>query len=156
MTAYSERPMDWLNADRPKDGFVYFIQASTDGPIKVGFAKNPNRRLAAHQVSNAAKLRMLYYFPAMRDVEAEIQKELAASLIRGEWYYPTKSVLQWIREQKSRDEARGWRPTGDFIEDRVWHMKNQRWEKPHLKPDGYDDEISNTIIKFRKQQGASK
>ena len=70
--------------------YVYFIQAGY-GSIKVGMAKNPEKRLANMQTSTSKTLRLLAKFPmpdrqAARNLEIDLHKAFAHEHIRGEWF----------------------------------------------------------------------
>lgn len=70
--------------------YVYFIQAGY-GAIKVGIAKNPEKRLANMQVSTSKPLRLLASFPmpdreSARNLETDLHKAFSEEHIRGEWF----------------------------------------------------------------------
>ena len=70
--------------------YVYFIQAGY-GAIKVGMAKNPEKRLADMQVSSSKPLRIVAKFPMpdrerARCLEKELHGLFADERIRGEWF----------------------------------------------------------------------
>lgn len=81
--------------------FVYFIQAGTDGPIKIGVAVDPVGRLAELQNANAAKLVLLAACPGRRDEESRLHAACRHSRIRGEWYLPTPRVLGVVRNPEA-------------------------------------------------------
>jgi hypothetical protein len=65
---------------------VYFIQAGDDGPIKIGWALNPQRRLALFQTGHAAPLRIIRTVDGGPKEEAAFHGRFSASRIRGEWF----------------------------------------------------------------------
>lgn len=75
---------------------IYFIQAGHDGPIKIGKAVDPEKRLQTLQTGTHEMLRLLAVIPGDRDRETEIHRRLLAHRYRGEWFAPTAEVLAYI------------------------------------------------------------
>lgn len=72
---------------------VYFIQDGDDGPIKIGFSKTPQVRIAAIQVNHAREIKILAITDGEREDERKIHQSLANHHIRGEWFLPSDDVL---------------------------------------------------------------
>jgi hypothetical protein len=71
-----------------RDGrFVYFLQsADRHGPIKIGVANSPSRRVA-----------VLGVIPAVgQPGEARLHQQFAAHRLHGEWFEPTAELLAYI------------------------------------------------------------
>lgn len=71
--------------------YVYFVQAGDIGPVKIGVASNPKKRLAQMQTSCPVPLRLLFFEDMRRrerafEVEAILHHALAASRQHGEWF----------------------------------------------------------------------
>lgn len=66
--------------------FVYFIQAGDDGPVKIGIAADPQKRLDEMQIGNHADLVLIAYRPGGLQMERELHARLASGRIRGEWF----------------------------------------------------------------------
>lgn len=89
---------------RPADERVYFIQAGTDGPIKIGRSTDPQVRLANLQTANHERLVLLGVLDltvlgnphAARLLEANLHRMLAADAIAGEWFRPSRHVRQTV------------------------------------------------------------
>lgn len=75
----------------PKD--LYFIQAGTDGPVKIGVATDVHSRLAALQTANADRLRLIGHQPGVGLVERTLHAALAGDRMAGEWFRPSPAVL---------------------------------------------------------------
>jgi hypothetical protein len=76
-----------FNRPSGRGGWIYFIQCGDDGPIKVGFALDAEKRLGQLQVGNHHDLRIVAKIASERfRHESEIQHELRDAHIRGEWY----------------------------------------------------------------------
>jgi len=71
-------------------GYVYgvFIDAGGERFYKVGLAKQPDVRAAAHQTSLPfeARIGIAYFVPNMRQEERVLHAMFAAKLVRGEWF----------------------------------------------------------------------
>lgn len=75
---------------------IYFIQSGPDGPIKIGKAVDPQKRLQTLQIGTHETLRLLAVIPGDRKREAEIHRHLKAHRHRGEWFAATAEVLAYI------------------------------------------------------------
>lgn len=76
---------------------VYFIQVMNGGPIKVGFAVNPEKRFKAIQGCNHEKLEIIAVIPGVHSLENKIHKDLRGYNIHGEWFRPDKEVIEYIK-----------------------------------------------------------
>lgn len=119
-----------------KTGYIYFIQMDLIGPIKIGIAQDPYRRMAELQVASPYELKMLYFFPSTMKTEREIHNLLSNDNIRGEWFHPTRKVLSEIEEQKTIDKRmekwnwEEWNPVKDL---RDFSIKSDYWESEEFK-----------------------
>lgn len=87
------------------DSGVYFIQAGTDGPIKIGYAASVADRLSQIQTCNPIELRLLGVVRgAARGLEMLLHREFGDAHVRGEWFCPTKTLLRRITEIVALDE----------------------------------------------------
>lgn len=72
---------------------VYMIQAGEDGPVKIGTAYNPHRRLAAFQNGHFHHLKMLAIYDGEAREERLLHQRFAALRIRGEWFHFDRDML---------------------------------------------------------------
>jgi len=97
-------PEVWENGYR---GFIYFIQMGDVGPIKIGYAKNCNKRLTDLQISNPYKLNLIYFTPANMEDEQFVHRLLRTKYpelcLSGEWYHPSQVVFNTIEDFKKMD-----------------------------------------------------
>jgi hypothetical protein len=77
-------------------GYVYFIQCGTDGPIKIGFGKDPKQRLKIAQVYNPVMLVLLTYEPGQRDLESYYHTVFKEYHVYGEWFLPSEDLKKHI------------------------------------------------------------
>lgn len=78
---------------------VYFIQAGeSSGPIKIGIANDPNRRIVLMQTCCPLELRLLLAVPGSERHEERLHQLLKAHRIRGEWFEPHADVLRVMAE----------------------------------------------------------
>jgi hypothetical protein len=84
---------------------VYFIQAGTDGPIKIGMTHELKKRLGAMQVANHEELTVLLFTPGGAAVEQWMHYKYRAHCIRGEWFKPHPDLLAEIAKLKVMTDA---------------------------------------------------
>jgi excisionase family DNA binding protein len=70
----------------PTTGWVYFIQATVGGPIKIGLSQDVDLRLASLQLSSPFPLRLLATVPGGRRREYELHRQFAKHRLHGEWF----------------------------------------------------------------------
>jgi hypothetical protein len=88
-----------LSSKRRSDlGVVYFIQAGSSGPIKIGKANKLGGRVRGLQTANAEDLRLLGSVPGGLPKEAELHERFAPLRIRGEWFRPESELLSYVAE----------------------------------------------------------
>ena len=94
---------------------VYFI-SNGKNLIKIGYSKDPIKRLAALQTASPDRLSLLAIKPGKKDVESQLHEEFKESRMEGEWfqltpklkveiefaqkYYPIDSFLHPSEEEK--------------------------------------------------------
>lgn len=86
---------------RPTKGHIYFIQAGEDGPIKIGFSKDPVSRLRTLQTAHTEKLKMLHHQTGTRVDEVKLHHKFKSLKIRGEWYQAKGPLLDFIQKRKT-------------------------------------------------------
>lgn len=81
---------------------VYFCQQGADGPVKIGFSRDPARRLLDLSTSTPFQLDMrAVYAPGTDALESAYHLFFNIEWIRGEWFHPTRRLLrevQWLAE----------------------------------------------------------
>jgi Meiotically Up-regulated Gene 113 (MUG113) protein len=80
---------------------VYFIQVKNGGPIKVGHATNPEKRFQAVQGCNHEELELITVVTGGCSLEHKIHQDLKKYNLRGEWFHPTKEVIDYMINLKS-------------------------------------------------------
>ena len=75
---------------------VYFIQAISGGPIKIGVTTNIVRRVKALQTHEP--LRVLATVQGEEALERDLHKRFASYRKEGEWFEPAEELLEYIRE----------------------------------------------------------
>jgi hypothetical protein len=66
--------------------FVYFVQQGENGPVKIGRAVDPERRVATLQTGNAIDLHLREVVPGDSTLESTMHQRFADARIRGEWF----------------------------------------------------------------------
>jgi len=75
---------------------IYFIQVQNNGPIKIGYAIQPEKRFGEIQTCNHEKLRLMSVIPGGYSLETKIHNDLQKYNIHGEWFKPDHNVLSYI------------------------------------------------------------
>jgi hypothetical protein len=99
--------------------YVYFIQHSIDGPIKIGVSSNPLSRRDEMQTGNPFPLRILLLIPGGYDLEWELHQKFSRHRISGdlprkaggtrkkdrlisrdsrEWFWPDPEIISYVAE----------------------------------------------------------
>jgi hypothetical protein len=99
-----ENPLFWVyytigkGKDRPPDHrfdnwtILYFIQAESGGPIKIGIARDPERRLATLQTGNPEPLVIRRQIRCSADMERRLHALFRSAHIQGEWFRPIPAL----------------------------------------------------------------
>lgn len=75
---------------------IYFIQAAEGGPIKIGYAVDPNKRLVELQRMSPAPLRILVTIEGTRKKEGKIHRHFVHLRQHGEWFRAEQELLDFI------------------------------------------------------------
>jgi len=75
---------------------VYFIQAGDRGPIKIGYSKDPMKRMKVLQQSNAKNLSLLGTIEGDKRKEWAIHNFLGFYKMKGEWFKSSEPILRFI------------------------------------------------------------
>lgn len=90
---------------RPKGrvGSVYFIRSGVDGPVKIGFASDPEDRLKTLQTGHPEKLKILAVLPdrTLHD-ETALHHRFTHLKMRGEWFRPGPDLLKYIEQARGQ------------------------------------------------------
>jgi Meiotically up-regulated gene 113 len=109
-TPGGRRPVDYVRQIRLKqlresgEGIVYFCQAASGGPVKIGYASDAEQRLKTLQTSHATELQLLNAIEGSFEDEKALHKRFAAYRIKGEWFKYTGAVKRYIEGLKPLDE----------------------------------------------------
>ena len=66
--------------------FVYFIQEGQRGPVKIGRAVDPERRIRQLQTGNPTTLGLRHVLPGGPKLESALHRRFEPARIRGEWF----------------------------------------------------------------------
>lgn len=80
----------FFESSKQASAYVYLIQAES-GPVKIGIATDPNRRLSELQTANYELLTLLYRLECnsltdAQQLETVLHRRYAQQRIRGEWF----------------------------------------------------------------------
>ena len=79
-----------------RDGHVYFVESGTDGPIKIGWSQDVERRIAELQVANAHKLRLLGVVPGTMQKESDLHATFAHLRMEAEWFQNSPEIHEYL------------------------------------------------------------
>jgi hypothetical protein len=83
--------------------YVYFIRAGDgDGPIKIGIAYAPRKRMQELQTTSPDKLVLLATIPGDYGHEHHLHRTFAADRLRGEWFGQSPLLLALIQAALDR------------------------------------------------------
>ena len=82
--------------DNKNTGYIYFIQNEDNNLIKIGYAKNVQKRIVALQTPSTSKLILLGNIPGNFDFEKRLHKRFHGAKKSGEWFRPTFELLGYI------------------------------------------------------------
>jgi hypothetical protein len=91
-----------LDLEYEKYGFVYFVRAGDNGPIKIGFSRNVNARIASLQTAHPERLKLLAVRRGHRDSERDFHARFAHLRLEGEWFLPEPELLSATQEMGTR------------------------------------------------------
>lgn len=80
------------------EGFVYFVQSGSGGPIKIGWSQDVDRRMAELQVGNAHRLIFLGKIAGRMEDESATHAKFAHLRMEGEWFRDAPEVHDYVRE----------------------------------------------------------
>lgn len=80
---------------------VYFIQAVSGGPIKIGTSSDVEQRLSTLQCASPVKLRIIGLISGGIHHEAALHRRLAVHRLHGEWFADAPEVLAAVAEALS-------------------------------------------------------
>jgi hypothetical protein len=83
-----------LKQAQKKPQFVYFVEC--DERIKIGVARDPERRLRSLQTGNPSQLRILAVVAGDADLEQAIHAKFESTRIGGEWFCKTDQLNEFI------------------------------------------------------------
>lgn len=81
-----------------KKGYVYFVQGSSGGPIKIGYSVNVAKRLAV--LSYPDELILLAQVQGDKALERRLHRRFKKYRAHGEWFNPAPELLAYIDSLK--------------------------------------------------------
>lgn len=106
MEAFVESTYGPQKPYRPqREGYVYFVQEEGGGPIKIGWATNPSKRLSGMQSGNPRRLRLIGAIAGERNLEGKLHTKFAKFRQTGEWFEPHPTLLAYIAKRTIQKEA---------------------------------------------------
>lgn len=131
--------------------WLYFIQQGYGGPVKIGLASDPQKRLEQLQVGNPQTLCLRAQRPGHPELEADLHRLFASGHIRGEWFRPDTPFLR-VTIERAKDETL----TGRYVSrDEVAALREARERRAvDLVRRGRWDEAQELIATVPPENGA--
>jgi hypothetical protein len=88
---------------------IYFVKNTMTGSIKIGFANSEiacESRFESLQTGNEFRLKLIKVIGGTMSDEKELHRRFGAFRIRGEWFYPDSSLLNYIETRRQRRAKR--------------------------------------------------
>lgn len=79
-----------------ENGFVYFVQIGEDGPFKIGWSQDVQRRLGELQVANPSRLYLRGTLRGTRRTESEFHVRFKSAHVGGEWFQNTEEIRNFL------------------------------------------------------------
>lgn len=103
---------------------IYFIQAGKNGPIKIGQTDNGvDDRLKQLQTGCPYELRLLWVYDGHVFSEKEIHERFSHERIRGEWFRPSRKILDFIDEELHNEHEIALANKKNFFVN-IWETRN--------------------------------
>lgn len=87
--------------------WVYILQRSDTGQIKIGFSYDVSRRIAELETAGGSRLSPLVVFPGGKRDEQDLHRRFAGQRRLGEWFDPSPDLLAVVEEKRRLPEAWG-------------------------------------------------
>jgi hypothetical protein len=83
-----------------REEVVYFILDSYSNSVKIGYStiKGLKKRVENLQIGTPYELKLLGIVWGDKNIEKELHKKFKHSRIRGEWFYYTKELEEYLNE----------------------------------------------------------
>lgn len=88
-------------------GYVYFIQSQGTGLIKIGFSRQPLKRLAVLRTAHGCDVKLLACVDGSMSKERKLHADFAHLRENGEWFRPDKALMGAISEAQNGNIYRG-------------------------------------------------
>lgn len=86
-------------------GRIYFVQAESGGPIKIGFARDVAARLKSIQTSHPEPLRCLVHIAGTMEEEQLLHKDHARFRLKGEWFKDCEAIQNLVAQARNNESA---------------------------------------------------
>ena len=85
---------------RVSSQFIYLIEAGDNQFLKIGFTKNPGKRLSTLQSGNPLTLCIVSLVKGDKQLEARLHKKFAKGKVRGEWFLYSVAIVNEFKNLK--------------------------------------------------------
>jgi hypothetical protein len=105
--AYPPKVLSQIREEVASDGWVYLIKSSYGNLYKIGYGKNPKKRLAEIQSCSPVSLQLVHsiYFFNAAAAEKLLHETFREYRQHGEWFNLPDSAVEWICSWGGRKDA---------------------------------------------------
>lgn len=96
-----KRAAQEAKSKKPRKGQIYFIQQGDNGPIKIGYSTNPEKRLQTLNTASPYPLKLLHTIQGGKNLEKELHARFADTQLDGEWFEDSEELLAYIEFLKA-------------------------------------------------------
>ena len=83
--------------------WIYFLKARTINRIKIGQTRNLQQRLRSLECMNGDDVELLGVISDKCATESQLHRMFAKDRAQGEWFYPSKELLDYIQKNAVSD-----------------------------------------------------
>jgi hypothetical protein len=127
---------EWLLAHK-KIGSIYFIRDVEHDRVKVGYSRDPWKRLQTLQVGSSGRLVLMGVIAAAAEIEKHVHHQLSEGRLHGEWFLDHTIVTEWLMAMTQGEPF--CRHVWELVPGRevfwVWHEETKSHTKHVLNPD---------------------
>lgn len=95
------QPGYWDAVERGRSGGqVYFILNESAGMVKIGFSRNPEKRLTELRTGSAGEIKLLATIEGSLAIERQLHKRFEMHRRNGEWFIYSDEIRSYINALK--------------------------------------------------------
>ncbi len=105
-TKVDEVPTGFLGPEAEGDSadtWIYFIEDTASGRVKIGRSNNPNARLQQLQTGSSGRLQLILTIRGSASRERELHQQFGQDRIQGEWFHHSEKIQEFISQYMDQE-----------------------------------------------------